>query len=214
MSLVKRMNKHIASLCLCSTCQGSSCACQDGAFPWPWWPTSLCWVVSCWCLGWLTSAVTGRYFRLLSSAPCCWCCPTSGKEKTRAPAAPWPRLVLFKTLTFKRVLLNPTQDSSPAVKIYTLSIHCFYALDKTLLRQRCSHAWWNVINKEVEKALPLRTFSSSGFPAELNVTSFVNSFAVTSTVTAVSFIEAQAINTHVFPSIYSATKHSGPQHCC
>lgn len=103
-----------------STSQGSSCACQDGAFPWPWWLTSWCWVASCWCLGWPTSVVTGRYFKLLSSAPCCWCCPTSGKEKTRAPAAPWPRHV-----SFKKVFLNPTQESASG-------LICGYACSKNL----------------------------------------------------------------------------------
>lgn len=71
--------------------QGSSCAYQAGVFPWPWWLVLWCWVASCWCPGWHTSVVTGRYFKLSSSAPCCWCCPTSGKEKTWASAEFCPR---------------------------------------------------------------------------------------------------------------------------
>lgn len=78
----------------CSLCQGSSCACQDGDFPWPWWPALWFWVVGSWCLEWRTSVATGRYFKLSSSVPCCLCCPTFGKEKTLAFAALWYRVIL------------------------------------------------------------------------------------------------------------------------
>lgn len=77
-----------------SLCQGSSCACQDGDFPWPWWPALWFWVVGSWCLEWRTSVATGRYFKLSSSVPCCLCCPTFGKEKTLAFAALWYRVIL------------------------------------------------------------------------------------------------------------------------
>lgn len=74
-------------LCLrpfCSLWQELSSACQDGAFPWPWWPVLWCWVVSCWCLVWPISVATGKYSKLSSSAPSCWCSPTSGKENAWA----------------------------------------------------------------------------------------------------------------------------------
>ena len=72
--------------------QGLSSACQDGAFPWQWWPVLWCWVVSCWCLVWPISVATGRYSKLSSSAPSCWCSPTSGKENATAAG---PTLILI-----------------------------------------------------------------------------------------------------------------------
>lgn len=83
---------------LCFLCQGLSCVCQDGVFPWLWWPALWCWVASCWCLQWHTSVVTGRYSKLLSSVLCCWCCPTSGKEKTWASALLHQRLKSYQPL--------------------------------------------------------------------------------------------------------------------
>lgn len=80
--------------------QGLSCACRGGVFPWPWWPVLWCWVVSCWCPGWHTSVATGRYSKLSSFAPSCWCCPTSGKEKTWASAALWHESIFFVTNYF------------------------------------------------------------------------------------------------------------------
>lgn len=77
-------NTHTLSLVpyLLLLWQGLSCACQVGAFPWPWWLVLWCWEVSCWCQVWHTCVVTGRYSRLSSSAPFCLCCHTSGKKKT------------------------------------------------------------------------------------------------------------------------------------
>lgn len=64
-----------------SPCQGLNSACQHGASPWPWWPVSWCWLVSCSCPVWPTSAAIGRSSRLSSSARSCSCSPTSGKIK-------------------------------------------------------------------------------------------------------------------------------------
>lgn len=75
-----------SSSSLVSSLQGSSSVCQCGDSPWPWWPASWRWAASCSCRGWPPCAdtgqvgTTGRCCRSLSSAPSCWCCPTSGES--------------------------------------------------------------------------------------------------------------------------------------
>lgn len=74
-------------------CQGLNSACQDGVSPWPWWPVSWCWLVSCSCPVWPTSAAIGKSSRLSSSAHSCSCCPTSGKIRHKTRTILFPGLL-------------------------------------------------------------------------------------------------------------------------